>query len=184
MSLDTIIINRRHISEFPNGLTIQGVPVNAGMESHNSLSNLQGGDTNHRYHLGLLKHDGTVAPNANNDSTEDYSVGSRWIDITADKEYVCLDASTGAAVWIETTQSGGGGNHNSLSGLQGGDSHDNYYHTPKNELSASHTPPGVFADVNAGYDYGSKWLDVSIPAEYVCIDPTAGAAVWKTITLT
>lgn len=55
------------------------------------------------------KNDATVDPTVNNDSTEGYSVLSRWANITDDKEFVCLDASVGAAVWIETTQSGGPG---------------------------------------------------------------------------
>jgi hypothetical protein len=57
----------------------------------------------------LNKWDATAAPGTGNDDSEGYSVGSRWIDTTNAKEYVCLDASTGAAVWTETTQSGGGG---------------------------------------------------------------------------
>lgn len=52
---------------------------------------------------------GTVAPTINEDSGDGYQVGSRWIDTTGDKEYVCLDASVGAAVWTETTTTGGGG---------------------------------------------------------------------------
>jgi len=70
---------------------------------------------------GLLKIDGgstselkcnftaAAAPTANDDSGDGYSVGSRWFDVSGDKEYVCLDATVGAAVWTETTQSGGGG---------------------------------------------------------------------------
>jgi len=54
------------------------------------------------------KFDATTAPTANEDSGDGYAVGSFWHDITNDKSYVCLDASVGAAVWIETTQSGGG----------------------------------------------------------------------------
>lgn len=50
----------------------------------------------------------SVAPTVNEDSADGYAVGSRWFDTTADKEYVCLAATVGAAVWIETTQSGGG----------------------------------------------------------------------------
>lgn len=50
----------------------------------------------------------TVAPVVTDDSASGYSVLSRWADVTADKEYVCLDASVGAAVWIETTGGGGG----------------------------------------------------------------------------
>lgn len=48
----------------------------------------------------------SAAPTVNDDSGSGYAVGSRWIDTTNDKEYVCLDASAGAAVWTETT--GGG----------------------------------------------------------------------------
>ena len=50
----------------------------------------------------------SAAPTVNEDSGDGYSVGSRWIDTTADKEYVCLDATVGAAVWTETTGGGGG----------------------------------------------------------------------------
>lgn len=62
----------------------------------------------------LNKWDATVAPTANEDSGDGYGVGSRWIDVTANKEYVCLDATLTAAVWTETTQSGGAG---SLTGV-------------------------------------------------------------------
>lgn len=48
----------------------------------------------------------TSGPTVNNDATEGYAVGSRWIDTVSDKEYVLVDATDGAAVWIETTQSG------------------------------------------------------------------------------
>jgi hypothetical protein len=51
----------------------------------------------------------SVAPTTTDDTSAGYAVGSRWIDTTADKEYVCLDATTSTAVWIETTASGGGG---------------------------------------------------------------------------
>jgi len=39
-------------------------------------------------------------PTVNDDITLGYTVGSRWIDITNDKEYVCLDNTNGAAVWL------------------------------------------------------------------------------------
>jgi hypothetical protein len=45
-----------------------------------------------------------AAPTATDDSAGGYAVGSRWIDVTADKEYVCVDASASAAIWKETTQ--------------------------------------------------------------------------------
>ncbi len=45
----------------------------------------------------------SAAPAVTDDSGSGYAVGSRWCDTTADKEYVCLDASVGVAVWVETT---------------------------------------------------------------------------------
>lgn len=50
---------------------------------------------------------GNSAPTVNDDSSAGYSVGSRWYDLTADKEYVCLDAAATAAVWKETSQVNG-----------------------------------------------------------------------------
>jgi hypothetical protein len=41
----------------------------------------------------------TAAPGATNDTTEGYVVGSRWIDVTADLSYVCVDCTEDAAVW-------------------------------------------------------------------------------------
>jgi hypothetical protein len=41
----------------------------------------------------------SVAPTINDDTTSGYTVGSKWINTTADKAYVCVDASSGAAVW-------------------------------------------------------------------------------------
>ena len=57
------------------------------------------------------KIDGTVAPTVTDDSAAGWFVGSRWLDVVASKEYVCLDPSVGAAVWIETTGGGGGGDN-------------------------------------------------------------------------
>lgn len=50
-----------------------------------------------------------VAPGATDDSGAGYEVGSRWIDVTADKYYCCVDSTAAAAVWVDTTATGGGG---------------------------------------------------------------------------
>lgn len=51
----------------------------------------------------------TSAPTANNDTSEGYSIGSRWIDVTNDNTYTCVDNTDGAAVWVQENGSGGGG---------------------------------------------------------------------------
>jgi len=48
------------------------------------------------------------APSASNDTTQGYTVGSRWVDTAADDEYVCVDATASAAVWKSTTSGSAG----------------------------------------------------------------------------
>ena len=50
---------------------------------------------------GTLKHklDATSAPTAGDDSADGYSVGSFWIDVSANQAYLCVDASGSAAIW-------------------------------------------------------------------------------------
>lgn len=66
-------------------------------------------------------HAAAGAPGTGNDNTQGYAVGSRWIDTTNDKEYVCLDTSTGAAVWTETTGGGGGNSFTTINCSSGSD---------------------------------------------------------------
>ena len=49
----------------------------------------------------------TSDPTTGDDDGDGYAVGSRWVNTTSDEEFVCLDASTGAAVWASTTSGGG-----------------------------------------------------------------------------
>jgi len=49
----------------------------------------------------------TTDPTTGDDSGDGYRIGSRWLNTTDDTEFVCLDATVAAAVWVETT--GGGG---------------------------------------------------------------------------
>ena len=41
----------------------------------------------------------TTNPTVNDDSTQGYEVGSRWINITSHEAYICLGNGTGAALW-------------------------------------------------------------------------------------
>lgn len=49
----------------------------------------------------------STAPTVNDDTADGYAVGSKWYDTTNDEAYVCLDASSGAAVWVNTTLESG-----------------------------------------------------------------------------
>ena len=51
----------------------------------------------------LNNYSANVAPTVNDDSGDGYAPGSRWIDLTGDEVYLCVDATVGAAVWIEAT---------------------------------------------------------------------------------
>jgi hypothetical protein len=51
----------------------------------------------------------TSAPTAGDDSGDGYSVGSIWIDVSADDAYICLDASSGAAIWEQIDGAGATG---------------------------------------------------------------------------
>ena len=51
------------------------------------------------------KLDATEPPTVNDDETEGWMVGSMWIDTVGKEAYRCVDATEGAAVWIETTLS-------------------------------------------------------------------------------
>jgi len=44
----------------------------------------------------------TIAPATTDDSSLGYGVGSEWFDTVADKSYICVDATAGAAIWVET----------------------------------------------------------------------------------
>lgn len=108
-----------------------------------------------------VKLDATAAPTVNDDTDLGYAPGSRWVDVTNDKEYVCLDNTDGAAVWIETTQSGNGGPLDKHDGTQA---------------------PTANEDSDDGYSVGSHWEDVTNDKAYICLDATVANAVWTETT--
>ena len=94
------------------------------------------------------------APAVTDDSSENYSVGSRWI-VSADLEqYICLDNTEGAAVW---------------------------HKEPKNNFAAT-TSPGVNDDDTDGYSAGSMWINTAMATSYICLDASTGAADWNMFT--
>jgi hypothetical protein len=110
----------------------------------------------------------TTAPGVGDASVDGYAVGDRWIDETNDKEYVALDVSVGAAVWTETTATGGTGGVTSGPQSFG----DNYVITPSvasNNLTvALKTIAG--ADPSAGdkitFRIGNTKREITAAASY------------------
>jgi len=187
-----------------------------------------------------------IDPTVTDDSSLGYAVGSRWFNVTSPGEFVCIDATIGAAVWLSTTyyeinttsNAGGIGLAlpksvydfpfkglaatsskivlisnpttvginvdetvipiNNLSGvlnvnkggtgvtslLAGGWLQGNGTSgviVVKNNLTAVINPT-VTDDSSLGYAVGSRWIDVTSPEEFVCIDATIGAAIWLSTT--
>ena len=44
-----------------------------------------------------------TAPTVDDDADEGYAIGSQWVDTDADEAYLCVDATVGAAVWVQIT---------------------------------------------------------------------------------
>jgi hypothetical protein len=50
----------------------------------------------------------TSAPSVGNDSLQGYAVGSRWVDVTNNIAYICVDSTASAAIWFSGSGGGGG----------------------------------------------------------------------------
>lgn len=48
----------------------------------------------------------TTNPTSSNDSSQGYSPGSVWINVTDSLSFVCVVSSVGAAVWLQTSSAG------------------------------------------------------------------------------
>jgi len=55
------------------------------------------------------KSNASTDPGVDDDASEGYEVGSRWLNTSSGDEFVCFDNSFGSAVWGSTTQSSGEG---------------------------------------------------------------------------
>ena len=51
----------------------------------------------------------TTDPGVSDDDSANYSPGSLWVNTTDDRAWICLDASTGAAIWLQVGSGSGGG---------------------------------------------------------------------------
>lgn len=55
------------------------------------------------YHAIKTNFTATTNPGVNDDTTSDYSVGSKWLNTSTNVAYECVDATNGAAVWSATS---------------------------------------------------------------------------------
>ena len=98
---------------------------------------------------------GNVDPTVNDDTGEDFDVGSMWITRETRLVFVCTDNTSGAAVWTNL-------------GLL----------FPLSNYAAT-AAPTANDDSTQGYEVGSLWVNINGALLYICFNATAGAAVWK-----
>jgi hypothetical protein len=104
----------------------------------------------------------TAAPTTNDDASGTagngtFSVGSVWIDLTDNVEWVCVDDTAAAAQWNRRVY--------------------DYTSTTSpttNDDDANTSGNGVF-------QLGSQWVDSTKNSAYVLTDPSSGGAVWNQI---
>ena len=56
---------------------------------------------------GANKLDATANPTIANDSSQDYAVGSVWINVSTDKIFICVDNTSNAAQWMQVVANDG-----------------------------------------------------------------------------
>lgn len=119
---DTQTLTNKTIDTASNTITVAASDVASGtlvherggleadVSAYDGLIRISGGSTSN------LKSNfaASAAPAVTDDSASGYVVGSRWIDTTNDAEYVCVDNTASAAVWVQTTGGGGGGGGGSM----------------------------------------------------------------------
>lgn len=85
-------------------------------------------------------------PTANDDVNDGYSVGSVWMNVSADTSYICVDSTATLAVWAQISGGGGVTDHGALTGL-GDNDHTQYVldtgDTMTGNLSINKTDPAL-----------------------------------------
>ena len=78
--------------------------LDLGSQAQIDAAYIEGDDGVDTFKIKLIKnkYDATIAPTVNNDITDGYTVGSKWVDITADNSYILENNTAGEANWLQT----------------------------------------------------------------------------------
>ena len=94
-------------------------------------------------------------PGSNNDSTQGFVIGDRWINTSNDSEFVATNVLAGDAIWKNTTI---------------GKAYSLYQFL---------IAPTINDDITLDYLVGDRWVNTLTGDEYVLINNTIGAAIWN-----
>ena len=91
-----------NISTLTNDMLASQAQAEAGTENTKTMTALRVAQAITAFETTLVndKLDATVAPLPTDDNTYGYGIRSFWCDLTANNVYVCIDASTNTAIWI------------------------------------------------------------------------------------
>lgn len=92
----------------------------------------------------------STTPTTTDDHSSGYHVGDRWLNLTTADEWICMDNTTDAAVWVQGTHL--------------------IYRTT--------TDPTISDDITDGFSIGDIWMNLVDAKEYRCWVNDEGAAVW------
>jgi len=89
-------------------------------------------------------------PTVNSDDVNGFNVGAHWTNTTTKEHWICIDNSTGAAVWARL-----------------------------GVVFNAATNPTVNDDIDIGAIPGSVWVNTATNITYVCVVNTNNTAVWN-----
>lgn len=130
----------------------------------------------------------TTSPSATDDNTQGYAVGSKWIDVSNNVPYICVDATASAAIWVPTTSAGvtiasihpsspalGVVYFNSVDKIEylWDGSLWRPIGPPLNNWTATSNPTAS-DNAAAGYSIGSRWLNTSTNSLFTCVNASTG----------
>ena len=118
----------------------------------------------------------TLPPDENDDT---YEVGTLWIEGAFKRPYICVYKAAGAAEWMELWD------HGSFEGLTD-DDHTQYHTDARGDVRyprkivASRSPDAD--DDYPTYGIGTIWTNNQTDESFICVNNTATAAIWTSIT--